>query len=106
MAAGDMLAEAGDTLTCPNCHAVAAIVQDMPLGDRVMPGLFANWRGREDWTPQLPNPNAGICGDPLPMCPTCGASPWVSPHGDLRPWMEHGYRCLPGDPAQGEEVSE
>lgn len=95
-----ILAEAGDTLTCPNGHAVAEIVKDIRLGDRTPPELFANWRGREGWTPHLGDPAAGIQADPLPMCPSCGASPWIGPQGDLRPWTQLGFRRLPGDPDQ------
>jgi hypothetical protein len=100
-----VLAEAGETLTCPNGHPVADIVQNMRLGDLLVPSMFANWRGREGWAPSIGDPAAGIAGDPLPMCPVCGESPWVGPQGDLRPWTELGYRCLPGDPID-EEVSE
>lgn len=93
-----ILAEAGDTLTCPNGHAVADIVKDIRLSDRTLAELFTNWRGREGWTPGLGDPAAGIPGDLLPMCPVCGADPWVGPQGDFRPRTQNGFRCLPGDP--------
>lgn len=93
-----ILAEAGDTLTCPNGHAVADIVQDIRVGDRTMPELFANWRGREGWTPSIGDPAAGIQPDPLPMCPVCDGNPWWGPQDHYRPRTQRGFRCLPGDP--------
>ncbi|MCJ2067788.1 hypothetical protein MKK75_03025 [Methylobacterium sp. J-030] len=98
-----ILARAGDTLTCPNGHAVADIVRDMRLGVILMPEMFANWRGREGWTPQAYNPRAGIQGDDLPLCPVCEANPWVAPNGRLIPRTQRGFRCVPDDPAQTEE---
>ena len=92
-----ILARAGETLTCPNGHPVADIVRDIRVGDVGVAEMFANWRSREGFTPRTCDPAAGIPGDPLPLCSICGADPWVSPHGDFRPWTEHGFRSLPGD---------
>lgn len=97
-----ILARAGDALTCPNGHPVADIVRDIRLGQPCLPEMFTNWRGREGWTPSAGDPAAGIVGDPLPMCLTCGADPWTGPQGDYRPRTQNGFRCLPDDPAQDE----
>lgn len=92
-----ILAVAGDILTCPNGHAVADIIQDLRLGDLLMPAMFANWRGRAGWTPRSADVAAGVNGDPFPLCPICTADPWISPWGRLVPRTQLGFRCLPGD---------
>ena len=94
-----ILARAGDTLTCPNGHAVADIVRDVRLGDRLVPAMFANWRSREGWSPRAGDPRTGTVGNALPMCPVCRGNPWHGPQDDLRLRTQHGFRGLPGDPA-------
>lgn len=90
-------ADAGDTLTCPSGHTLADSMQDIRLDDWCMPEMFANWRGREGWTPSVGDPDSGIEGDPLPMCPVCGESPWIGPQDDSRSWTQRGLRCLSGN---------
>lgn len=95
-----LLAGAGDALTCPSGHALADIAQDIRLDDWCIPEGFANWRGREGGAPSIGDPDPGITGDPLPICPVCGESPWIGPQDDDRSWTQRGSRCLSDGPEE------